>query len=172
MMSKWQAFTERQEQAQESQAPSTKLDELVNLRRAAKARQQTQTLFLEANKELDAKGFTRAAKLRHETQTILRLANRELEDKEKVAEAAVKAAKLAVSAAATAADLAQQAAKVAVEAAAKEAQRRKDEKMRRAATALAADALPLLLIIDPDGSLDATKYAARYECAWRGMLYA
>ena len=144
----------------------------MNLRRATKARQETQTLFLQANRELDDNGFTRASKLRHETQSLLRLANRDVEDKERLAVAAVKAAEIAVSAAASAAEIAQAAAKAAAEAAAKEAQRRKDEKMKRAATALAADALPLLLVIDPNGSMDATKFAARYESAGRLVLPA
>jgi len=157
---RWQTLTEGQ--AQDESPYDTTLDRLVNLRRTAEARRETQTLFLQTNQELDDKGFTRAAKLRHDTQTVLRLANRELEDKEKVAAAAVKAAELAVSAATAAADLAQKAAKAAAEVATKEAQRREKDKMSRTAKALAADLLPLLLIIDPEGAMDATKYAARY----------
>ncbi len=164
-------------QARDESPYNTTLDRLVNMRRTSKARRETQTLFLQANKELDDQGFTRAAKLRHDTQTVLRLANRELENKEQVAAGAVKAAELAVNAATVAADLAQKAAKAAAEVAAKEAQRREADKMSRAAKALAADVLPLLLIIDPEGAMDATKYAARYaqnglrtECVIHSLL--
>ena len=95
-------------------APDT--DQSTGPSRAAKVRQETQTIFKQASDELDAKGYTRASRLRRETQTILRKANEELQNKEKLAQAAWDAANLAVSAAGKAAEIAANVATVAAQA--------------------------------------------------------
>ena len=83
------------------------------------------------------------------------------QDKEKEA-AATRAAGSAASAAATAAQVATMAigaAAAAAEAAGAEMQRRKDEETRRAVSKLMTDALPVLLVVDPDVSMSTTRLA-------------